>query len=38
MMVPMATRRFFATTFKGLEEVLAGEIAALGGEEVSEGA
>lgn len=31
-------RRFFATTFKGLEEVLAGEIAALGGEEVSVGA
>ncbi|HEX9204596.1 MAG TPA: THUMP domain-containing protein [Candidatus Deferrimicrobiaceae bacterium] len=28
-------RRFFATTFKGLEEVLAGEIAALGGEDVA---
>lgn len=38
MMVPMATRRFFATTFKGLEEVLAGEIAGLGGEDVSAGA
>jgi putative N6-adenine-specific DNA methylase len=34
----MTTRRFFATTFKGLEEVLAGEVAALGGEEVSIGA
>lgn len=34
----MATRRFFATTFKGLEEVLAGEIAGLGGEDVSAGA
>jgi putative N6-adenine-specific DNA methylase len=34
----MPTHRFFATTFKGLEEVLAGEIAALGGEEVSVGA
>ncbi|RJP25761.1 MAG: RNA methyltransferase [Deltaproteobacteria bacterium] len=33
----MTARRFFATTFKGLEEVLAGEIAALGGEEVSIG-
>ena len=32
-----ATHRFFATTFKGLEEVLAGEIAAQGGEEVSIG-
>jgi putative N6-adenine-specific DNA methylase len=31
----MAMRRFFATTFKGLEEVLAGEVAALGGEEVA---
>ena len=31
----MAMRRFFATTFKGLEEVLAGEVAALGGEDVS---
>ena len=31
----MATHRFFATTFKGLEDVLAGEIAALGGEDVS---
>ena len=31
------TYRFFATTFKGLEEILAGEIAALGGEEVSIG-
>jgi putative N6-adenine-specific DNA methylase len=28
-------RRFFATTFKGLEEVLAGEVAALGGEDVA---
>ncbi|MBP2684639.1 MAG: hypothetical protein H6Q79_2678, partial [Deltaproteobacteria bacterium] len=27
----MTTHRFFATTFKGLEDVLAGEIAALGG-------
>ena len=36
--VRMATHRFFATTFKGLEEVLAGEIAALGGEDVSVGA
>lgn len=34
----MAAHRYFATTFKGLEEVLAGEIAALGGEEVSIGA
>jgi putative N6-adenine-specific DNA methylase len=31
----MEMRRFFATTFKGLEEVLAGEIAALGGEDVA---
>jgi putative N6-adenine-specific DNA methylase len=31
----MAMRRFFATTFKGLEEVLAGEVAALGGEDVA---
>jgi len=30
-------RRFFATTFKGLEEVLAGEVAALGGEDVAIG-
>src|SRR5512139_513387 len=30
----MAMRRFFATTFKGLEEGLAGEVAALGGEDV----
>jgi len=29
-----ATHRFFATTFNGLEEVLAGEIAALGAEEI----
>lgn len=28
-------QRFFATTFKGLEEVLAGEVASLGGEEVA---
>jgi len=28
-------QRFFATTFKGLEEVLAGEVAALGGEDVA---
>lgn len=34
----MITHRFFATTFKGLEDVLAGEIAALGGENVSAGA
>ncbi len=34
----MPTHRFFATTFKGLEDVLAGEIAALGGEDVSAGA
>jgi putative N6-adenine-specific DNA methylase len=33
----MVTLRFFATTFKGLEDVLAGEIAALGGEDVSAG-
>jgi putative N6-adenine-specific DNA methylase len=33
----MTKKRFFATTFKGLEEVLAGETAALGGEEVSIG-
>jgi 23S rRNA (guanine2445-N2)-methyltransferase len=31
----MTTHRFFATTFKGLEEVLAGEVAALGGDAVS---
>jgi len=31
----MTRRRFFATTGKGLEEVLAGEIADLGGEEIS---
>jgi len=31
----MEMRRFFATTFKGLEEVLAGEVAALGGEDVA---
>jgi len=30
--------RFFATTFKGLEDVLAGEIAVLGGEDISAGA
>ena len=29
-----ATHRFFATTFNGLEDVLAGEIAALGAEEI----
>ena len=34
----MGNHRFFATTFKGLEEVLAGEVAALGGEEVGIGA
>ncbi len=34
----MTTQRYFATTFKGLEEVLAGEVAALGGEEISIGA
>jgi putative N6-adenine-specific DNA methylase len=34
----MTQQRFFATTFKGLEEVLAGELAALGGEEISIGA
>jgi len=33
----MATHRFFATTFKGLEEVLAGEVAALGAQDVSIG-
>lgn len=33
----MTVHRFFATTFKGLEEVLAGEIAALGGDGVSIG-
>jgi putative N6-adenine-specific DNA methylase len=33
----MTTHRFFATTFKGLEEVLAGEVAALGGEGISIG-
>jgi len=33
----MGTHRFFATTFKGLEEALAGEIAGLGGEEISAG-
>ncbi len=31
----MTRRRYFATTSKGLEEVLAGEIADLGGEEIS---
>ncbi len=31
----MTQRRYFATTSKGLEEVLAGEIADLGGEEIS---
>lgn len=31
----MPFNRFFATTFKGLEEVLAGEVAALGGEDVA---
>ena len=31
----MTKHRFFATTFKGLEEVLAGEVAALGGGDVS---
>jgi putative N6-adenine-specific DNA methylase len=31
----MPFHRFFATTFKGLEEVLAGEVAALGGEDVA---
>jgi len=31
----MTRRRYFATTGKGLEEVLAGEIADLGGEEIS---
>jgi putative N6-adenine-specific DNA methylase len=34
----MTAHRFFATTFKGLEEVLSGEVAALGGEEISIGA
>jgi len=34
----MTTHRFFATTFKGLEEVLAGEIAAVGAQDVSIGA
>ena len=34
----MTTHRFFATTFKGLEDALAGEIAVLGGEDVSAGA
>jgi len=34
---PAAMYRFFTTTFKGLEEVLAGEIATLGGEEISLG-
>lgn len=34
----MQAHRFLATTFKGLEEVLAGEIAALGGEDVWAGA
>ncbi|MDA8179884.1 MAG: THUMP domain-containing protein, partial [Deltaproteobacteria bacterium] len=34
----MTTHRFFATTFKGLEDALAGEIAALGGENISAGA
>jgi len=32
-----AMYRFFATTFKGLEEVLAGEIAAMGADEISLG-
>ncbi len=31
----MTRRRYFATTSKGLEEILAGEIADLGGEEIS---
>ncbi len=31
----MTRRRYFATTSKGLEDVLAGEIAGLGGEEIS---
>ncbi|MGE5664875.1 MAG: THUMP domain-containing class I SAM-dependent RNA methyltransferase [Deltaproteobacteria bacterium] len=31
----MTARRYFATTSKGLEDVLAGEIAALGGEEIA---
>jgi len=31
----MGTRRYFATTSKGLETVLAGEIRALGGQEVA---
>ena len=34
----MTAHRFFATTFKGLEEVLSGEVAALGGEGISIGA
>jgi len=33
----MTQRKLFATTFKGLEEALAGEVAALGGEDVSIG-
>ncbi|MGE5248109.1 MAG: THUMP domain-containing class I SAM-dependent RNA methyltransferase [Verrucomicrobiota bacterium] len=33
----MTMHRFFATTFKGLEETLAGEIAALGAAEISAG-
>jgi putative N6-adenine-specific DNA methylase len=33
----MSTRRYFATTSKGLETVLSGEIRALGGEEVAMG-
>ena len=33
----MEPQRFFATTFKGLEDVLAGEIAGIGGEEISAG-
>jgi putative N6-adenine-specific DNA methylase len=31
----MEMRRFFATTFKGLEDALAGEVAVLGGEDVA---
>ena len=31
----MGTRRYFATTSKGLEAVLAGEIRSLGGEEIT---
>jgi putative N6-adenine-specific DNA methylase len=33
----MTEHRFFATTFKGLEEVLAGELATLGGRDISIG-